>query len=470
MNEKLKRGMIYVFVGSIVNLIFRLAINFILPKFLSVENYAIIKTYQLYISYASLFALGYIDGMYIEYGGKDLKTIDSDELVKNVSVCRTFQLILSMVLITISIIIKNIMLLLFSISIVSTNLIAYFHNLYQATGNFKSYSKITSYTSLFTFAINVILIFIIKCDNAIYYIIGYILLNTCIWILLELKMKMKLRNIKVFYFSFKVFFKNVRSGILLTLGQLSSVILTGLDRWFVKFFMNTIAFAEYSFGVSIENFLTIAVTPITVTLYNGFCQNKEEKYVNRLLELIVLFATFLISVAFGAKFVLENYLQKYNGAIKIIFILFAAQIYYIIVKSVYVNLYKATKLQKKYFIKLVIIIIMGIITNYVFYKIMKSKEAFSFGTLFCAIIWFILSKLDFKQYKIRINTYIFLFLETALFILLGFYIKSIIAFVIYIFASTIFAYFFMNESFKYAAILILKYIKKKIKTDNIINT
>lgn len=462
MDTKLKRGMMYVFIGSIVNLLFRLAVNFILPKFLSVESYAMIKTYQLYISYASLFTIGYIDGMYIEYGGREIKSIETKELVNNLSVCRTFQIILSVIFVMISIIVKNTMLLLFSISIVSTNLISYFHNLYQATGMFKSYSKITSYTSIFTFVINIFLVFIMKCDNATYYIVGYILLNTCIWVLLEYKTKKTLGEIKALYFSFEVFFRNVKKGIALTFGQLSSVILTGLDRWFVKIFMSVIDFAEYSFGVSIENFLTIAVTPITVTLYNGFCQRREKGYVNKLIEYIILFATFLISVAFGAKFILEFYLQKYSDSIKIIFILFASQIYYIIIKSIYVNLYKAAKLQKKYFIKLVIIIVMGIVTNYIFYKFIKNKEAFAFATLFCAIIWFILAKLDFKQYKIRFNTYIFLAIETILFILLGFYVESVIAFVIYIVFTIILSYFLMNESFKYIVGLILTYVKKRI--------
>ena len=48
--------------------------------------------------------------------------------------------------------------------------------------------------------------------------------------------------------------------------------------------MDTVAFAEYSFAVSIENFINFAVTPVSTTLYNYFCgsvTNQQIKQVRK---------------------------------------------------------------------------------------------------------------------------------------------------------------------------------------------
>ena len=61
MANSLKKGMLYVLIANVINLFFNLITNFVLPKELSVENYAMIKTFQLYVSYAGLFHIGFVD-------------------------------------------------------------------------------------------------------------------------------------------------------------------------------------------------------------------------------------------------------------------------------------------------------------------------------------------------------------------------------------------------------------------------
>ena len=57
MNEKQKssRGIIYILIANIINLVFNLLSTFVMPKYLSTDTYAEIKTYTMYLSYAGLF-------------------------------------------------------------------------------------------------------------------------------------------------------------------------------------------------------------------------------------------------------------------------------------------------------------------------------------------------------------------------------------------------------------------------------
>ena len=76
----LKKGIIYVFVANLINLIISLAKGFILPKYLSIESYALIQTYLLYVSYVGLLHFGYLDGLYLKYGGRNFEEIKAEEI------------------------------------------------------------------------------------------------------------------------------------------------------------------------------------------------------------------------------------------------------------------------------------------------------------------------------------------------------------------------------------------------------
>ena len=66
----MKKGLINVMMANIICLIINLLTNFLVPKYVSIESYGMIKTYALYLTYAGFFSMGYNDGMYLKYGGK----------------------------------------------------------------------------------------------------------------------------------------------------------------------------------------------------------------------------------------------------------------------------------------------------------------------------------------------------------------------------------------------------------------
>lgn len=62
----MQKGIVAVLIANLVNVAFSLATNFLLPKYLSIESYAGIKEFQLYVSYVGLFHLGFVDGIYLK--------------------------------------------------------------------------------------------------------------------------------------------------------------------------------------------------------------------------------------------------------------------------------------------------------------------------------------------------------------------------------------------------------------------
>lgn len=55
--------------------------SFFLPRYLSIESYGYYKVFQLYVNYLGIAHLGFVDGIYLKYGGREIRDIDADELL-----------------------------------------------------------------------------------------------------------------------------------------------------------------------------------------------------------------------------------------------------------------------------------------------------------------------------------------------------------------------------------------------------
>ena len=462
MNQTLKNGIIKILAANILNLGFNLITNFALPKYLSFETYASIKTYQLYIGYIGVLHLGFIDGLYLEYGGKSYNCIDADRWKNGLQTLRFFQIILSIGLFLFSVCSKNKLAVYISLSLMPYNMLTCFKSLMQALGEFKKYSRVVNANTILIFVLNILLLFAVRQDTDTPYLMAYFLTYTLLWIVLEIdNLKSIGKSSDKPKFKFSLLKKYIKSGIFLMLGNFSSLILTSMDRWFTKILLNNIAFAEYSFAVSIEGFVNIAVTPLTTTLYNFFCYEHNDKEITRIRNCVLIFASFLITLAFPAKFLICKVVSKYQSSINVMFYLFAAQLFFIVIKSIYVNLYKAQKRQTIYSLRLGIVIIMGLIFNILGYLILQRKEAFSIGTLLSGGLWYAFCINDFKQMEHKYNEIVYLIILIASFILLGIYVNSIIGFIIYIIIDFGLLNLLLKKDFAYLINYFKRFIKKK---------
>lgn len=432
-SSSLIKGIIVILIANTINLFLNLVINIVLPKKLSIENYALIKSFQLFTSFIGLLHFGYLDGIYLKYGGKNIIDISDGELYNCLHTFRFFQIIVALVWVVIALIQSNYVLLFFALSIVPINIASFYKQIFQATGEFKRYSRILNISTILLFAMNMVLIYVIKIDNGYLYLLANLISTLIVWICIELQIfKSNKSQLEKKSFDFKDLFENIKSGILLTLGNISSILLTSMDRWFVKCLMNTVSFAMYSFAVSMEGFLNVAVTPVTITLYNFFCKEKDIKKINEIKNYVGIFSVLIIAAAFPAKFILEVYLQNYVDSIYVMFILFATQIFYIMIKGVYVNLYKTERRQKTYFVKLCTIICVGFVLNAVFYYLWNTKESFAMGTLISSIIWLFLCIRDFNWLKIKFNELLYLFFMLFMFLFCGFKLNAILGCLLYL--------------------------------------
>lgn len=460
-NNKIAKGMLFIMAANIANMAISIMTNLVLPKKLSIEAYAAIKTYQLYLTYVGILHFGVVDGVYLKYGGKNIKEIDERSILLNLSTFRLFQIAVMILGTVISLIICNPILLIVSLMILPANMQSFYKYLYQACGEFKKYSIIIYALTASIFIINMTLVFFLHSDEYILYLLGYLVVNIMVWLAIEINFNKQIMKGETAAKGVDIgeMISFMKSGIFLTLGNFASKIVTSMDRWFVKILIGTGPFAQYAFAVSLENFLNTAATPVSITFYNALCNDDSRDNVRKLREAAVVFSSVLISAAFPAKYIITIYLDKYIGSIHVLFFLFGAQLFHSIIRSIYVNLYKARKQQRKYLRKLLLSLFIGLVLNIIGYFVMNIKESYAIATFFSAIIWLCIVQADFKEERLEWKEIIYIAISCGLFFSLEMIAGPVQGFVLYIFGTALASYVLFRD----LVISVCRFCNKEIK-------
>ena len=463
----MEKGVAIVLVANILNMIFSVVTSFILPKYLSIDSYGYYKIFQLYANYLGILHLGFVDGIYLKYGGKEIDELDFSEVRESAATIRNLQLLMSVCAVFVSVLFKNEIAIFLSLSLVPINMIAFYKNLYQATGRFKDYGFIISLLPTIMFLCNIILLFFIKSDNYLCYIFVSFISNLFLFFYSEIKGAKKFGRLNLWGFNIGLLKENIRSGLSLTIGNFASIFITSIDRWCIQWLMSIKEFSYYSFAVSVENLFNVCLSAVTTTLYNYLCKEQEVDRIVKIKNYCAIIGVYMVSIAFAVKFVIQYWLSKYDSSIKCMFILICAHSFYFVIKAIYVNLYKARGQQKHYLCQMIEVFVIALVLNLIgYYCISKTKEVFAYASLLTAIIWFFICWTEFKDIRGKGTEIIVILISSCIFLVSGNMVEnSWLGFAIYFASTTIILYMFektvLMDFFKYSFEFLAKKVSKE---------
>jgi O-antigen/teichoic acid export membrane protein len=459
---RLRRGVFYVFLATFINLLVNIVSGFLLPKYLSVDTYAQITLYQLYITYVGLLHLGFSDGIYLKYGGKDIGEVNKENLLSELKTFKLFQLLITVVAIVICLFIKDTFLLLCAVSILPINISNYLRNVYQATGQFAKYARFTNINTTLILLVNLVLLFIIKSDYYINYVMAYIAVWLFYWFFLEWELR-KIKGNVVSKFAVKYMVDNIKEGYALMLGNFSLVVLTSIDRLFVKQLMGLTQFAYYAFAVNLQSLINVFITPISTVMYNYFSKNREHKKVMLAKNVMLLMSAGLISGVFLIKIIVDAYLPDFASSMGVIFILFAAQFLTINIRTVFNNLYKVLRMQKRYLYVTLAVIFLALILVPSFFSVGGTIVSVAWAMLAASTVWFAICEYDFKIFRYSFNKYLYIILVLSTFLMSGLLLNSLTGLTIYVIVITTASYLLMKPECMYLLTEIVDIYKNNIK-------
>lgn len=350
------------------------------------------------------------------------------------------------IIVLLSIVSKNELLFLFAIGMFTTNILGYMKSLYQATGEFKLYSKTLNIEKILILVLNLILIFLLQIKKPFLYIIIQILVGIILSLYLIINLEKNIKCIFKGKLSFNVIWENIKSGFVMMLGNFSVGLFSSIDRWFVKILMNVNNFAMYSFAASMQNIIMTFTTPVSISLYNYMCINRAVEKIKRLKRYCLIWGFIIIAAAFPAKFILEHYLIKYDSSNTIILYLFAAQAFSSVINGIYVNLYKVEKKQNKYLRQIITMIGLSVILNLIFYYISSTMEAIALATFMTSVIWLILCEIEEYDLRFSIKEIAAVLIMTLTYFLVGIYLDSISGCIIYCLVGVLVINIFMHDT------------------------
>ncbi|MCQ2969789.1 MAG: capsular biosynthesis protein [Clostridium sp.] len=412
-----KKSIARVFSANMLSLFSGLVNGFIIPAVISKSAYADVKTYTFYVSYLGILHLGFVDGMYIKYGGRELDDIDKGEFKAEHNVFIIGQLIISMILLILAINIGDTILFLLAATVIPVNTLQFHQMFYQAVGRFKEYSRnVYIYNGLLVM-LNIVLAIIFKEGNFVYYCLAVLLSNIVACILLEYKFIKSVSDIKPQYTT-KIL-NNIKVGVFILVGNLSVIFFQGIDRWFIKIFFDSNAFADYSYATSMLSIVNTFVSAISVVFYNYLTKWEDESKLKTLKKYFLILGSMASLGYFALAGVVNIIIPKYSTALNIIAISFAAYPYMIVINALYVNLYKARKDQHKY-VKIVFgMVVVSTIYNLIAVYVFKTSESIAAATTIAFITWYVYSMRDFKYLKADFKEIIYLSILSVSFLMLS---------------------------------------------------
>ena len=394
--------------------------GFLLPKIIGVTNYGYYKTFSLYISYVSIFQFGIMEGIYLKFGG-----IDYDKLDKKLFRFYSRFLILlefftSLIFVIISLLVFNndyqFIFLCVSLFLLFQNITTYYQYISQITSRFnelsirnilKSILTIISVAGMWVYYHFYSKIFLsYKIYTILYCIIFAILTIWYIFTYKDITFGEKIKRVDIK--ENETIFSLLKIGFPLLMSNLCTTIIFAIDRQFVSLLFDIDTYGSYSFAYNMLQLVTVAASSISTVIYPSLKKYNKEKLIDEYSHVISAFTIFMLGcclVYFPLKAFIPFFFasqSKYVDSLPIFRIILPSLAISCAITVVIHNYYKIFKLNFRYFLIVVTILVLSIITNFIAYYFFKTPSSISIASVIIMSMWNLIVNI-YLHIKIKIK-------------------------------------------------------------------
>lgn len=427
----IRKNIARVFSANFLQLMTSIIVGFFVPAALSIEGYADLRTFTLYITYVGCTHFGFVDGMYIKYGGKDPRKIDEETLKGEHRVFLFQQIAVTFIALGICVFLKKPLWLFLGLSILPINVYSFHRMFYQATGQFELYTKYAYLYTVCYFIFNILLAVILKSDNQWLYCAANLGSNVVVCLMLEYAFRKQMRKVSPRYDK-KELLNHVKIGIYILVGNLAVNMFYSIDQWFVKWTMTDVDFAFYAFAVSMLSLVNVFINAVSVTFYNYLAQGAKKEKLTEIKTLLLIIGTLGSTVFFTLSAIVHLLIPKYIPSLEIIAISFAGFPYMIVINVLYVNLYKVEKNEKRYLKEVFSMLCVAVVMNGLALMLESGVCGIAMATTVSFILWFLYAAKNFDYLRVTKKEIIFLIFAFTLFMICGHYCDWLLGGILYL--------------------------------------
>ena len=307
-----------------------IAISFLLPLLLGVEEFGFWQLFVFYSQYAGFFHFGLVDGIYLKEGGQLYKNLDF--------LCLGYQLrvmiIVNCLLIVIAVLIgvhntdvnRTFVVISSSIYILVSNIISFFTLTLQSVNEIKKSSLARLFFSV-SFLLFIVLEFgIIKDNRFQIFIIVYIITHLFSLIYLFNQAKEILKSVFTpSSVSYRLeLWRNIKNGLTLTLANVTGLLILGLGRFMIDKNWGIEVFSVVSFSLVIVNFVLMFISQVSLVLYpelRALGSKESERLYKKITSFLSLVSPLFLLSIYPMEWIILNWLPAYLESINYMIIL-----------------------------------------------------------------------------------------------------------------------------------------------------
>lgn len=329
-NSNLFKNISYSFTANITSMLISVLMIIFMPKFLEVQDYSIWQLYIFYSSYLGFFHFGWLDGIYLRYGGYEFEQLDKLKFSNQLYSLFLFEVIITVILLSyiyfeLADLLQKEILIFVSLLLLPVILYTFSSFILQITNRIKEYAKLILFERL-TFVFFVALYLV--CGFRSY--IGLLYIDLFGKILAMLFGIYLIKGILVFNFTkFTVIIaeicENVNVGSKLLFANIASMLILGIIRFGISQYWNVVTFGKISLALSIANFLMVFINAVSVVLFPALkrINDDELRIVYQKIDIvltIILLCT--LTLYYPLKYILNWWLPQYVDSLMYVSILF----------------------------------------------------------------------------------------------------------------------------------------------------
>lgn len=338
MNDKIKNIVInsgYAIFSNLLSMVVSTLVILVVPKLIGVESYGYWQLYLFYVSYVGFFHFGWIDGIYLKYGGAHFEELDKEKFYSQFILYTLFQAMIALLIVGYGVIgttdsDKRFIFEQLGITLLLTNLRFFVIYILQTTNRIKQSSAITI---LDRFLYAFLLIGFILVDISNYQMMIYVdVIARLVSLMygLYLCRSILLKNASYFKLDIAEIVDNIKVGSNLMLSNVASLLIIGIVRIGIERRWDIATFGKVSLTLSISNLMMIFINAVGVVIFPMLRRLEASKlpllYKNLRNILMPLMLGVLI-LYYPLKLVLVNWLPHYTESIKYMVLIFPMAIY-----------------------------------------------------------------------------------------------------------------------------------------------
>ncbi|MBR0575585.1 hypothetical protein KCG48_04435 [Proteiniclasticum sp. BAD-10] len=440
----------YTIVSNVISLVISTLVVLVIPKLLGIEQYGYWQLYFFYSAYVGFLHFGWVDGIYLRYGGKTYEELDKVKFFSQFHMLSFSQIVLAILVVVGTLIFpmegdRQFIFQMTAICLVLSNIRYMLIFILQGTARIKEYSAITILDRL----IYVVLIvgFLLAGSRDYKVMIYADLLGKAIslgYAMVTCK-EMVFRKVSEFTWTVKEMLHNIQVGIKLMISNIAGSLIVGIVRFGVERVWNVVTFAKVSLSLTISNLLMLFINAVGIIMYPLLRRTEEKK----LPELYGIIRTLLLAMMLGLlvfyfplKAVLLKWLPNYAESLHYMPLVFPLSVYEGQM-SLLTNTYLKTLRQEKLMLKLNVttMALSGIATLITTVMLKNLDLAMASITILLVIRSFLAERQLAKLLKVDfLSAARGEFLVILVFMVSGWFLESVVALVPYLLAYGVYLF------------------------------